>query len=126
MATFGQKLKERRGQRGLSLEQISEVTRVRVKHLEALECGDFDALPQDVFVKGFLRTYAEYIGADTEALVEEYLRERHGQVTGEADEGSDEIVQEMARGIGFSYERTAINLTPSARRYSCVLRKLAS
>ena len=97
MATFGQKLKQERERRGLRLEEISEVTRVRVKHLEALERGDFDALPQDVFVKGFLRTYADYVGADADALVEEYLHERHGtSATGEAGE-ADEVVQKMAR-----------------------------
>ena len=55
MVTFGQKLKEAREQRGLRLEDVSQSTRVRVCHLEALERDDFDAMPQDVFVRGFVR-----------------------------------------------------------------------
>ncbi|WP_027355414.1 helix-turn-helix domain-containing protein [Desulfofundulus thermocisternus] len=66
---LGKILQEARQARGLSLEQVEKETKIRRRYLEALEKEAFDLLPGRVYVRGFLRTYARYLGLDAEALV---------------------------------------------------------
>jgi hypothetical protein len=68
-------LAERRGERGLTIEQVASATRVRAEYLRALEADQPDRLPAPVYAKGYLRTYARYLGLDPEPLVE-LLRSR--------------------------------------------------
>ncbi len=62
--SFGQYLKQQRELRQISLEEISNGTKISVRLLNALEEEDWDAMPAQVFIKGFIRSYAEYIGLD--------------------------------------------------------------
>jgi hypothetical protein len=55
---IGYALKLERERRGLTLLEVSRISRVPLKSLEALEDGRFDDLPGDVFSRGFLRSYA--------------------------------------------------------------------
>jgi hypothetical protein len=82
MKTFGQKLKCERQEQGLSLEQVAEATRIELHHLRALEWDDFDGLPGDTEVKGFLRAYAERLGVDADLMFEDYVRERASRAGG--------------------------------------------
>ncbi|WP_072867034.1 helix-turn-helix domain-containing protein [Desulfofundulus thermosubterraneus] len=66
---IGNVLREARQARGVSLEQVEEETKIRRKYLEALEEEAFDVLPGRVYVRGFLRNYARFLGLDAEALV---------------------------------------------------------
>ena len=61
----------------LELRDAELDTRIRTRYLAALEDEDFDALPGDAYAAGFLRTYADYLGLDADAYVEE-LRRRRG------------------------------------------------
>lgn len=54
---------------GLSLEQLGEKTRIRARHLEALEAGDFASLPGRTYALGFARTYARAVGLDDGEIV---------------------------------------------------------
>lgn len=74
--TLGERLKMLRKRKHLSLEQAEEATKVRRRFLEALEKGDYGALPADVYTMGFLAKYAEFLGTSKEELLEEYRRER--------------------------------------------------
>lgn len=65
-----------RKRRHLSLEQAEEKTKVRRRFLEALEKGDYSALPADVYTIGFLARYSEFLGAQKEDLISQYRRER--------------------------------------------------
>ena len=58
--------------RGLEFPEIEYATKVRSKYLRALEDEEFDLLPAQTYVKGFLRTYAEYLGLDGQLYVDEY------------------------------------------------------
>ncbi|MBT8493554.1 MAG: helix-turn-helix domain-containing protein [Deltaproteobacteria bacterium] len=69
---FGTSLRERREERELSLENIATTTRIPMRSLEALEHGRFSELPADVFVRGFLRSYARCVGLDPDATVKRY------------------------------------------------------
>lgn len=72
MGDVGQLLQEARQQKGVSLEQVEEVTRIRQKFLKALEEEDYTALPAEACVKGFLRNYALYLGLDPEEVLALY------------------------------------------------------
>ena len=72
MAEIGSILREARIRTGLSLKQVSEITKIRVKYLEALEQNDFGAVPGPTFIKAYLRTYASVLRLDADGLVEEY------------------------------------------------------
>ncbi|MGA9348740.1 MAG: RodZ domain-containing protein [Anaerolineae bacterium] len=72
MGDVGQLLQEARQQKGVSLEQVEEATRIRQKFLKALEEEDYTALPAEAYVKGFLRNYALYLGLDPEEVLALY------------------------------------------------------
>lgn len=66
---FGHYLQSCRRAKGLSLEEVSRITRITVAVLNHIECEDSAHLPDPVFVRSFLRAYARVVGADeTEAL----------------------------------------------------------
>ncbi|MGQ9832985.1 MAG: helix-turn-helix domain-containing protein, partial [Candidatus Villigracilaceae bacterium] len=69
--TIGQRLQKQRLARRLTLEQAAEATRIRLLYLQALENDDFTILPSPVQGHGFLRLYAQYLGLDVEALLDE-------------------------------------------------------
>jgi|Deesub1362B_J571_1020462.scaffolds.fasta_scaffold04107_4 cytoskeletal protein RodZ len=75
MSELGQLLREKREQKGASLEDVEEVTRIRKKYIEALEGGDYGLLPAEIYVKGFLRNYAIYLGLDVEEVMALYRKE---------------------------------------------------
>ncbi len=68
-ASIGQQLRQAREARSLSLEQVAQATRMRVRYLEALEAGDIQSLPSLAQARGFLRSYAEYLRLDVTALL---------------------------------------------------------
>jgi cytoskeleton protein RodZ len=72
---IGSALSEARRSLGLSLEQISETTRVRVRHLEALESGQIDQLPSRPFTIGYVRAYAKALSLDADATAARFRTE---------------------------------------------------
>jgi cytoskeleton protein RodZ len=72
MFELGSTLRDARVRRGAELEQVAADTRIRMRYLGALEEERFDLLPGSVYAKGFLRTYAEYLGLDGQVFVDEY------------------------------------------------------
>ena len=76
---IGDALRAARTQAGVTLADAAAETRIRESYLAALEEEDFDHLGGDVYVKGFLRSYARYLGADPEPLVQAY-RSQHQEV----------------------------------------------
>src|SRR3990172_8270599 len=69
---FGSRLRDQRGARPLSPAERGRVTKIPERSLERLEEGRFDELPGDVFVRGFLRSYARSVGMDPEDTVRRY------------------------------------------------------
>ena len=72
MFEIGNSLSEARSRQGLDLAQLEIDTRIRGKYLRALEDEQFDLLPGDAYVRGFLRVYAEQLGLDSRLYVDEY------------------------------------------------------
>ncbi len=71
---IGEVLKRSRDRLKLDIGRIERDTKVRAKYLRALENEEWDVLPGPTYVKGYLRTYATYLGLDADALVDEYRR----------------------------------------------------
>lgn len=72
MSELGQMLREAREAKGVSLAEAEEATKIRRKYLQALEAGDYSVLPPSVYVRGFLRNYASYLGLDPEQAIHLY------------------------------------------------------
>jgi transcriptional regulator with XRE-family HTH domain len=72
METIGQRLRQGRERLGLSLEEAERTTHIRAQHLAALERDEFEALPSPIQARGFLKNYADYLGLDTERLLQDY------------------------------------------------------
>jgi len=69
---IGNSLREARVRRQIPLGQAEQATKIRGKYLRALEEERFDLLPSETYIKGFLRTYADYLGLDGQLYVDEY------------------------------------------------------
>jgi len=74
--SLGDKLVLFRKKKHLSLEQAEEETKVRLKYLLALEKGNYETLPADVYALGFLAKYADFLEAPKEELLGDFKRER--------------------------------------------------
>ncbi|HET7043630.1 MAG TPA: RodZ domain-containing protein [Gaiellaceae bacterium] len=72
MFEIGSSLRQARQRRGLGLADVEHATHIRVRYLGALEDERFDLLPGPAYVRGFLRTYAEFLGLDGTLLVDEF------------------------------------------------------
>lgn len=77
MFEIGYSLRAARERQGIGLPEAELATKIRLKYIRALEEEDFDTLPADTYARGFLRTYADYLGLDGEIYVEEYASRFH-------------------------------------------------
>jgi hypothetical protein len=69
---IGNSLREARLRQSLDFPELEQGTKIRGKYLRALEDEQFDVLPAQTYVKGFLRSYAEFLGLDGQLYVDEY------------------------------------------------------
>ncbi len=74
--TLGQQLKDARAIRHLSLEDAAVQTKIRLRHLRAIEEGSYGELPPDVFAIGFVRRYARALGLDPQTAAYVFRQER--------------------------------------------------
>ena len=72
MAEMGERLRRARVERHLTLEEAEAATKIRARYLRALEEEDYEELPEPVFARGFLRTYARYLGLDPSELLTDF------------------------------------------------------
>ena len=75
-AKIGQVLERARKERGLTLEDVEHATKIRKRYLIGLEREDFRVLPDTVYARGFLKTYANYLGLDGEEIAREFKDRR--------------------------------------------------
>jgi cytoskeleton protein RodZ len=74
---IGQTLREARTQQEIELDEVERATRIRVRYLRAMESEEWDELPGPAYARGFLDTYARFLGLDAASLVREFKRD-HG------------------------------------------------
>jgi hypothetical protein len=72
MFEIGNSLREARLRQGLELPQVELATKIRAKYIRALEEEQFELLPSGTYIKGFMRSYAEFLGLDGQLYVDEY------------------------------------------------------
>jgi len=101
---LGTSLREARTRQGLDIPQAELATKIRAKYLRALEEEHFDVLPAETYVKGFLRSYAEFLGLDGQLYVDEY-ESRFAE-----DAFVDAPVRRRSTQRDLSFERRAIVL----------------
>lgn len=99
MFELGNNLRIARQQRRLDIVAAEQDTKIRSKYLSALEEEDFDVLPGAVFVRGFLRTYTQYLGLDSQLFIDEY-NARFGRY-----EDSEEEESPVLGRIGLAHDR---------------------
>jgi helix-turn-helix protein len=72
MFEIGNSLREARIRQGLDYPQVELATKIRAKYIRALEEEEFGVLPSGTYIKGFLRSYADFLGLDGQLYVDEY------------------------------------------------------
>ncbi len=71
---IGKELQAARELKGLTIEQVYEETRIGIEFLKSLEQGKTDKMPHPVYARGFVRSYASYLGLDSQRIVEDFSR----------------------------------------------------
>ncbi|HEX5591866.1 MAG TPA: helix-turn-helix domain-containing protein [Solirubrobacterales bacterium] len=98
----GNKLREARVRRKLSLEEVEAETKIRVRYLQAIENEAWDQLPEDTYARAFIRTYGRCLGLDGDRLAEEQRRGRGAARPGErlprVDPRPRPVVRKRSRG----------------------------
>ena len=72
METLGDYLKNNREAQNITLEEVSQATRIRRTILEAIENNHYDLIPPKVFTQGFIKSYASYLGLDENDVIKRY------------------------------------------------------
>ncbi len=71
---IGPTLREARNRRKVDLSEVEAAIKIRIRYLQAIENEEWDALPGGAYTRGFIRTYAFYLGLDGERLADDYRR----------------------------------------------------
>jgi cytoskeleton protein RodZ len=114
MSDFGDKLRHERESRKITLDSITQATKISNRHLVALEAGNYDYLPGGIFNKCIVRSYAEVVGINPDAWVKRFLSDyrESGQLK---DDDANWI--EFAENVGKSrnhqesHNRKSVHLT---------------
>lgn len=96
---FGPNLRRVRLQRGISIEHIAHTTNIAQDLLEALERNDFSEWPSGIFARAYVRQYAQAVGADPDATVDEFCRNFP-----QGDRRAESLMREQAALVGHDLE----------------------
>ena len=109
---FFDALKSHRESQNIEISEICEFTKINQKYIQAIESGDFTVLPT-VYMRLFLRAYAEFIGADSAKALEDYELLTTGtiQKKTDIDVKSSDVTEQSQPNIGFENE-TPPQITP--------------
>jgi cytoskeletal protein RodZ len=72
--TLGEKLRQAREERGISIREVAEQTRISSLYLESIENDNFKPLPGGIFNRGFVKSYAKFVGVDENEALQDYAR----------------------------------------------------
>ncbi|MCE5287057.1 MAG: DUF4115 domain-containing protein [Pelosinus sp.] len=86
MQTVGELLRSEREKKGLSIKDIEIGTSIRSLYIKAIEENDFKVIPGEVYLKGFIRNYASYLGLDAQSVIEVYRQNQNQEMPEEAVE----------------------------------------
>ena len=108
MRSVGEILRKEREARGVSLQEISEETKISMRFLRAIEEEHFDLLPGGVFNRNFVRQYARYLRLDEDTAVQDYLRIVDTERESPADEKNAPFVEMQSSSSGTGYFRIVV------------------
>lgn len=99
MATeIGRTLRETRTKRRIELTEAEASTKIRIRFLRAMENEEWDVLPGNSYTRGFIRTYARYLGLDGEQLADEFRRQHEGRPEERAPRSQPAVNPRASRG----------------------------
>jgi cytoskeleton protein RodZ len=73
--SLGSFLQQERAKKNISIEQVADSTCIHIATLRAIEASDRDKMPAEVFSRGFVKLYAEFLGLDTQDIMDRYNKE---------------------------------------------------
>ena len=91
---IGDNLRTEREKRNLTIRDIEKGTSIRALYIESIEKGDYAQLPGEVYVKGFIRNYANFLKLDADALVKQYVAETNPEAAKPEPEPEEESKSE--------------------------------
>lgn len=83
--TLGEKLRQAREDRGVSISEVAEQTRISPHYIECIENDDYGPLPGGIFNKGFVKSYAKFVGVDEQEALADYSRIQSPAISEEPD-----------------------------------------
>jgi len=83
--SLGQKLRKAREERDISISEVAEQTRISALYLEAIEKDEYKILPGGIFNKGFIKSFAKYVGIDEHEALQDYARIMDAQANEDPD-----------------------------------------
>lgn len=96
MQTVGEILRSEREKKGLSVKDIEIGTSIRTLYIKAIEENDYKVVPGEVYLKGFIRNYANYLGLDAQSIMEVYKQSQEPQMPAEKTPEVQKKPQEQA------------------------------
>lgn len=84
--TLGEKLRQAREKRGVTITEVAEQTRISPHYIELIELDDYRTLPGGIFNKGFIKSYAKFVGVDESEALQDYSR----LITAQTGDASDD------------------------------------
>lgn len=107
-STLGEKMREAREERGITISEVAEQTRISPLYIESIEKDDYKPLPGGIFNKGFLKSYARYIGFDEHEALQEYSK-----LVGSQSANSPEEEFKSYRPEVLTDDRNAASIVPT-------------
>ena len=111
----GEILRRERERKNLTVKDIEEGTSIRSAYIEALESGDFSKLPGEVYARGFLKNYANFLGLDAENLLAQFAAEIAPEIPG-GENAETKPVEEKKSGVVRVTELPETNVKITRRR----------
>jgi len=102
--SLGEKLRKAREEREVSISEVAEQTRISALYLEAIERDDYRPLPGGIFNKGFVKSFAKYVGVDEAEALQDYAKiaaSQEGEDLEEVDRYKPEVLTDDRSGPSF-------------------------
>lgn len=101
--TLGEKLRQAREERGLSISEVAEQTRISPLYLESIENNDYKILPGGIFNKGFVKSYAKHVGINEQEALQDYtalMSQQGTDITEESKTYRPEVLTDERSRLG--------------------------
>ncbi len=112
MTPIGMELKRERELRGITLQEISDATKINIRYLRDLEEDRLENLPGSFFIKGIIRSFAKYIGLDENTILNSYYEsELHREQSQEQEEKKEEEFQKTQYTLPIKVKRILYSIS---------------